>query len=535
MLRTTPELAELANPDAYSWRPLRILGIYRMVIVAGVVLAFLGTQSTPWMKTSQPTLFLDVALTYLGLSVLVYVLSAQKRPTFIWQVYGQAAIDVVAIALLIFASGSLDSGLGMLMVVATAGASMLMNLRAALFFAALATLLLLTLQVLSHLQSGHSGLGYSQAALLGMTIFITALLSSLLSRRARYNQNLADQRGHDLKSLEALNSFIVQRLDAGVVVLDAHDRVRLLNKASWSLLGRPGRVRDLSVNELSGSLAACLGDWKHGQPVASRRLQPDGPDIALRFRPLGERGSQGTLIFLENMTDTRARVQQAKLASLGQLSANIAHEIRNPLGAITHAAQLLEESPALNDGDKRLLAIILKQSGRLNTLVQSVLQMSRRKPSQRQTIRLKAFLQQLKIELQEQYPHQDYHIQVATTPSHLTIEFDEDHLRQILTNLCHNAIVHGRREGVRLSIVVRGYVADGGCAIEVSDNGTGISGDVAQHLFEPFYTTASNGTGLGLYLCQELCESNGARLTLVPQPVGACFRIECNNHNNEDE
>lgn len=537
MLRAASELAELTNPDAYSWRPLRILGVYRIVIVAAIVLAYFGAQVTPWMQAPLSGLFLDIALVYLALSVLAYVLSLQRRPGFIWQVYGQATVDVVAIVLLIYASGSLDSGLGTLMVVAIAAASMLMNLRPALFFAALGSILLLLLQVLGHLRVGQPGIGYTQAALLGMAIFATAALSSLLSRRARHNQALADQRGQDLRSLEALNSFIVQRLQSGVVAVDPDGHVRLLNQASWTLLGQPARVRNVYLRELSESLADSLAAWKQGRTITARRLLPRGPEVALRFRRLGEQGRQGTLIFLEDTTETLAKIQQAKLASLGQLSANIAHEIRNPLSAITHAAQLLEESPGLTDGDRRLLTIILNQGERLNTLVQSVLQMSRRRPPVRERIALAAFFRQLEDELREQCPHDNYRLRTTVAPMSLTVGFDPDHLRQVLTNLCQNAIRHGRRDGNEspLTVTLRAYTAAGRVVIEVADDGRGIPEDALPHLFEPFFTTASHGTGIGLYLCQELCESNGARLTVVPQPTGACFRIGCTYNDNEDE
>lgn len=535
MFSASRELAELTNPDAYTWRPLRILGFYRIVIIAAIALAFLGAQQTEWFKAAvQNPLFLDVTLAYLTLAVFSYLLTLQQWPTFAWQVYGQASIDVSAIALLIYAAGSLDSGLGILMVVAIAGLSMLMPMRSALFFAALASIFLLLLQVFGHMQTGKPGVGYTQAALLGTTIFSTAILSSLLARRARRNQALADQRGHDLKSMEALNSFIVQKLQSGVVVVDADQQVRLLNKASWSLLGRPEHVRGVSLQELSPSLVDSVKAWRQGVTPQPQPLQPQGPDITLRLRPLGERGIQGTLIFLENTAETRMMVQQAKLASLGQLSANIAHEIRNPLSAITHAAQLLQESPALQGPDQRLLTIILNHSARLNELVQSVLHMSRRRPPEQSHIGLADFFAQLKTELLQQHPHDAFQLLVRVAPNHLSMDFDHDHLRQILTNLCQNAIMHGSQEQQELRITLQAYEMHGRCIIEVADNGKGIPEDAAAHLFEPFFTTANSGTGLGLYLCQELCESNGARLMLVPQQVGACFRIEARNDNNED-
>jgi two-component system sensor histidine kinase PilS (NtrC family) len=523
------------KPDAYTWGPLSILAAYRLLIVTVITVAFFGTRGTTFMQTAEPGLFQTVLLIYLGFSTGAYLLVRLLRRGFLFQVYGQLGLDVIAITHLILASGTLGNGLGALMVVAIAGLSMLVRRRTAALFASLASLLLLATQILTHLQTGAPGVDYSQVGFLGITIFITALLSSLLADRARRNQELADRRGSDLESMEALNEHIVQAMQSGVIAVGADGWIRLMNGAAWNLLGQPERRRDVQLVTTAPALTRALRQWQSKKSMDSASFSVAGHEITARFRPLG---AGGALIFIDDAAHLRAQVQQAKLATLGRLTANIAHEIRNPLGAISHAAQLLEESDSLSDSDRRLLTIIRKQGGRLNRVVENVLQLSRRQAPNRMQIALRPWLNDFLRDFREQYPQQSYRIEAHVQPGDLSIEFDPDHLHQVLTNLCRNALQHGRADDTW--IMIRGYLRPSGRPqLEVRDNGSGIDREAAQKLFEPFFTTSNTGTGLGLYLCRELCEANHAHLAPAPAaasalvadgpedeaPTGACFQI----------
>lgn len=516
MIRATHVPATLLqNPDAYTWRPLAVLSLYRVIIVGLITALFLGAGKTPYLETENPQLFLRIALAYLILSVVAHMLVRLRRPGFPWQIHGQISLDIIAIGGLIYASGTLGNGLGALMAVAVAGGSILTRTRIAILFAAIASLLLLGQQVYTHLETGTPGLGYTQAGAFGIAIFGTAILSSLISRRARENQALADRRGVDLASMEALNAHIVQEMDAGVIALTPLDEIRLINPSARKLLGRTQPTRKIPLAQASPALAEALSIWRESRITRPVRLDDGGAEVRPRFLPLGANGKQGMLIMLEDLAALRAQVQQEKLASLGHLTANIAHEIRNPLSAISHAAQLLLESPALAEDDARLVKIVRRHGQRINDTVDNVLQLSRRRQPQTSRIALKNWLEEFAQEFQQQPLHRRVSLTLRVAPETIEADFDPSHLYQILSNLCANAVRHSGR-GEQTFIALEATLdARGRPFLEISDNGKGIPDEVAARLFEPFHSTAAEGTGLGLYLCRELCESNRARLTLV--------------------
>lgn len=525
MAQTSTDLEKLTDPEAYTWRPLAILGAYRIVIVGLIAVLFFGTLGTGFFRTAEPGVFQAVLLAYFAFAAVFYGLIKSKWPGFLLQVYLQLGLDIIAITHLILASGTLGNGLGALMAVAIAGCSILVSVRTATFFAALASLLLLGTQVLAHLQRGAPSVDYGQVGFLGITIFATALLVSLLARRARHNQALADQRRADIESLEALNAHIVQAMHSGVVAIDGERRVRLMNAAAWDLLGHPLQTRGSLLADVCPAVEEALaGAQSAGSTEVS--VQANGRELALRLRGLHAGGSPGTLIFLNDSAALRAQVQEAKLASIGRLTANVAHEVRNPLGAMMHAAQLLEESTSLDSADRRLTEIIRKQGARLNRVVENVLQLSRRQAPSRAIIVLQDWLTAFVRDFQEQYPQRDaYQLEIRVEPPDLAVQFDPDHLHQILTNLCRNAVQHGRTDQP-LHIALRAHRRqDGRGVLEIADNGKGLAPEAATRLFEPFFTTSASGTGLGLYLCEELCAANHAHLTPVPTHGGACFQI----------
>jgi two-component system sensor histidine kinase PilS (NtrC family) len=218
-----------------------------------------------------------------------------------------------------------------------------------------------------------------------------------------------------------------------------------------------------------------------------------------------------------------------KLASLGRLTASIAHEIRNPLGAISHATQLLNESDALNDGDRRLVTIIGNHTRRVNAVVENVLQLSRPSTSLPQQIQLQDWLEQFIDEFSHSGICRPDQIDYSVTEDELEVYIDPSLLHQIVWNLCLNAINHGqRKDGTAVKIRLEGSRSGsaGTVCLDIIDNGPGIQTDMIDKIFEPFFTTGSSGTGLGLYISREICESNQARLEYLPATGGgSCFRI----------
>lgn len=516
---TSGELGN-AELDHYTWRPLRVLSYYRLAVAAVLLLIFLGTYHTDRALAESPSLFLGTTLGYLIFGLLALALIWRRRPSYTPQVHLQVILDLLAFEVLIYASGSVGNGLGVLMVVALAGASLLLSTRTASFYASLAVVLLLGQQVWSHLLHGAPLVGYSQVGALGVGLLATAVAGSLLARRAQESQQLADRRRQDIDELRSLNTLIVQQLQAGVIVLDAAGGIRSINQSGWRLLGQPPQTIGLGLDRISRGLHKALNRWR-SKADAEQEVSVAGHEVRVQFRPVGD----GCIVFLEDLTALKGRVQQEKLASLGRLTASIAHEIRNPLSAIRHAAQLLEEVETLDEADRRLTEIVRNQSDRLNSVVNSVLQLSRRQQPDRQRLRLQPWLAWYVTELRRMDPGVGQ-IELAVEPPSLEIGFDPNHLQQVVGNLVSNARSHSGLAPSELVLRFQGLVDETGRpALEISDNGRGVSAEQAGQLFEPFFTTAAHGTGLGLYLCRELCELNLASLRHVATDTGACFRL----------
>ncbi|EAR22771.1 signal transduction histidine kinase [Nitrococcus mobilis Nb-231] len=522
-----------------DWRPLRILCGYRIAVAAILLLAFAAGHRNELFPLVYPALFLEICLGYLILALLAFTMAYAQQPAFALQLHSQILLDIFAIAGLIHASGGLQAGLGILMVIAVAGGSLLAGARMSGFYAAVATLILLFEQALAELAANTGHGSYTQVAALGLATFATAFAGSMLARRARENEALAAQRGLDVADLEVLNDQIVQRLEIGVIALDSGDRIRLLNRAARELVGDVDTRRRPPLAEVSPGLAGAYRRWRETwagalEPLTARR---GGQEFAPRFHPLGSQGRAGVLIFLENLTQMRAQVQQVKLASIGRLAASIAHEIRNPLAAMMNAAQLLSEAQDARSANRRLVEIIYQQGKRLNTTVENVLQLSRRTPPSRNRIQLAQWLPMFVADWREQQGPDLNRVSFELEGAAVAALFDADHLRQVLDNLTRNAVEQVEQAGGTPRVVLRmGRDPSAHPFLEVADNGPGVPLAIREHLFEPFATGSANGTGLGLYLARELCEANQARIHLNEEvAAGACFRITFADPLKEDD
>jgi two-component system sensor histidine kinase PilS (NtrC family) len=525
MTSTTPPTSELPFSPT-SWQPLRILTFYR-VILAGLltILYFALQDSNPFNAQNHP-LFSATLLTYLVFAIAVGFSTRLHWPRYQFQALLQILTDIAAIALLMHATGGATSALAVLLVIAVAAGALILPGRPAYLFAAVATLTLLFETGLTSLSLEKAGAGdITRAGLLGLVLFAAAGLAHVLAIRIRDSEALARQRGIDLANLQQLNQYIIQQLQAGVLVVDPDNDIRLANQTAQTQLELDQQPR-MRLEQAAPDLAQQLHHWKNDsqwQPQAFQSPRAGGTLIA-RFSELQTARGKGTLILLEDSAQLAHKTQQIKLASLGRLTASIAHEIRNPLGAISHAAQLLAESDKLDPGDKRLTEIINNHSKRVDTIIENVLQLSRRSASRPQELDLKDWLTEFKKEFVQMDRLRPEQLKLDIEPQDVRIHLDPGHLHQVLSNLCQNAFDHGGDEtAVRLQ-VRRGDKAV--VWLDVVDNGPGIDAETAEQMFEPFYTTASSGTGLGLYIARELCEINQARLSYRLAPEGgSSFRI----------
>jgi two-component system sensor histidine kinase PilS (NtrC family) len=515
----------------FAWRLLILLNLFRLSVGAVLLAVFYLVDRPRIVGDANGTLAL---WTLLGLIAAgcVFLWSLHRRvPSTRWQTYLQFVTDLVATTLLVHASSGISSGLGGMLIVSVGTLGLLLPTERALLLAAVATLVLLGEQTYAQLNALTDGAQFASVGMLGAVIFVITAVVQLLRTRLVESEALAEQRGLDLRNLVELNDYIIQHLRESIVVVDGEDQVRLINESAVKHLGAAAGRTDLGLGELSAELANRLERWRSGEALdrsKSAFTTPDGAAVQPHFAPLGAGRQGGVVIFLEDTSIIAERVQQAKLAALGRLSASIAHEIRNPLGAMSHAGQLLAESPAMGQAEHRLTDIIRVNARRVSQIVESVLALSRRQPTHPERLQLIPWVEDFTREFVQTLELYEGAVRLVDGSPDIEVRMDPTHLHQILWNLCDNAVKYASAAAgaiaVELSIGV--LEPSGRPFLEVADRGPGIKPDKVEQIFEPFYTSQPGGTGLGLYISRELAERNGAALRYHARPGGgSAFRI----------
>ena len=530
------------------WYVFRAFNLYRL-ITAGVLLAvfFLDPQARFLGKTN-PFLFLGTALIYMALVLLSIFGSYQRRPSLYVQAHLQTLLDLISLSLLIHASGGITSSVSILLVTAIAASGILLPLRSVLLAAALAFFVLLgyclhdvwqALATSDDIESGllegifHSGEELGRLGILGASCFIAALLTYTLAESTRRSEALVRQRSHELLALAGLNQAIIHHLQSGIIVVDHHLRIRLINDMARDLLNHPDPAQGLLLPALSPLLSQQLASWlqdPQSDPKPFRQAE-HLPDVIPKFSFLTNGKATDYLIFLEDSAQAAQRLQQLKLAALGRLTASIAHEIRNPLTSISHAAQLLVEANDASTTQRRLAQIIHDNSKRANQIIANVQDLSQRDKLKAEHFVLLPWLAEFCREFLTSQPDKTPILEFDVDPADLKVRFDPSHLHQILWNLCSNACLHGTLPGQTPRLrVLAGKITFSFFRpkpfLEVIDFGPGVPESEIDKIFEPFFTTKALGTGLGLYLAREMCEANGAQLQYLQAPEGgSCFRI----------
>jgi len=517
--------------DALTWKPLRLLSFYRVVLAGLLAVLFFSIPEDTGLGIRDNDLYASTSIAYLLFSVVAGFAARLRQPGYELQTVIQIIVDIVAITVLMFASGGLTSGLGILLLIAVATGSILLPGRMAFLFAAIAAMAVMGEEVYSSLflDLPNNG-GYTQAGLLGLALFAAAAVTNLMVRRIKETEALARRRGIDIANLAKLNALIVQRLQAGIIAIDHEHRIRLINKTAQKLLNLSDVEDGQALESLSPALFERLKNWRKTPDAEQPALPAKIGDAKLlpHFTLLGTADDMGSLIFLEDAETLAKQAQQLKLVSLGRLTASIAHEIRNPLGAISHATQLLDESEELNSSDQRLITIIGDHTRRVNAVVENVLQLSRPGTSTPQQIKILEWLEKFADEFASSGNCQREQISLSAVPAGLEVSMDPSLLHQVVWNLCQNATRHGALETTPLKVkmVCKTSTASRKPTLDIIDNGPGINPDNAETIFEPFFTTKSSGTGLGLYIAREICESNQSHLDYIPVAEGgSCFRI----------
>lgn len=533
--RTSREVlpARVADEPELTWRVLGTLNVFRVLIALFLLVLLFAGGNTPYFGDRYPTLFAATAAGYLVFSVVSgFSVRGRWLPASA-QAGVQTVVDILAITIMMHASGGISSGLGGLIIIFVGAASLVLPAQYPAIFAAIATFAVLGEQAFTQLATDFNS-NYPAAGVLGAVIFAMALTARVLGRRILASEALARQRGVDLKNLSELNEYIVQNLRESIVVIDAEDKIRLSNGSATQLLGAEHPVRGLPLGSVFAPLSDYVQRWRVDYDLSSHGefdVITEGSNLRVtaHLAPLGEGdGRNGpVLIFLEDASLLKERVQQSKLASLGRLSASIAHEIRNPVGAMSHAAQLLAESEGMSSDDLRLTEIIQSHSGRVSHIIDNVLQLSRRESSRAERLNLRPWLDDFAREFTRTHELQEGEMRVVDCADSIEVRMDPSHLRQVLWNLCDNAVKYASEAGgISVELELGRLPGQGRPYLDVLDQGYGVDPSSADKMFEPFYTERSGGTGLGLYISRELCELNRATLLYLDRPGGgSIFRI----------
>lgn len=521
-------LIAMQNDLSLQARAIRIINIFRFILSLVFISFYFYVEKSNWLDSENAPLFFSVSLAYGLFSFTLLAISPFKSKALTYFHPLQIVIDIIFIILMMYAAGGIQSGLGLLLIITIVTASLVSNGRLSLFYAAVATIGLLLEQSYQITKWGLSASSYSQPVMLSLGCFATAWLAYSLAKRMLQSEALASARGVDLENLEQVNALITQEMQDGVMVVDQNANIRHHNTQANTLLSlTKNSHQPLRLDESMPEIAKAFSDWVNGENAMTNSIiSANNRELKLRFEPINHHNRQlGAVIFIQDWSQIQSVAQQAKLAALGRLTANIAHEIRNPLSAISHANQLLQEEENITAPNMRMLQIIADNIGRIDQIIKDVLELNRRDRTHQENIVLNPFLTDFYHQFcaVEKVPASNFKLTLFTQEQ--TITFDQRHLTQILWNVCKNGWEHSRKQEQSLNLHCV-EVGNAGLNLEISDDGDGVAEQNRSKLFEPFYTTKATGNGLGLYISRELAEANGAFLRHHALDHGSAFILQ---------
>jgi len=514
----------------FGGRVLKLVSALRVIVAAVLLLIGLFGLQEAELGYRFPGFYLALTAFYFFSSVALAIPVFQQTHTSPMVPILQLAIDIVVITAIVHASGGVRSGIEGLLAIFVAATGLTLPRRSAYLMAALAAIAVLLEQWLSYSQGVTQVSDFVQVGILGAIMLAVALGTQPLLRRIEETEALARQRGIDLADLAQLNDYIIQNLRESILVVDSKERIRLLNQSAAELLGTERNTTGTPLSKTAPELAQIIGNWRHsGERSTPSFLGADGTTVVNTYiAPLGPDNQGPALLFLEDASLLTDKVQQSKLAALGRLSASIAHEIRNPIGALSHAGQLLAESEKMEEEDKRFLKIILKNSQRVSDIVDNVLQLSRKDAANPQQISLRDWCDEFAAEFTSTLELNEGELSVDGIDDEVIVRMDISHLHQVAWNLCENAVKYASQTAGGISVTMRyGRRQNNNRPfLDIVDQGAGIPESLQEELFEPFATGPEGGSGLGLYICKELCEQNQATLRYRPgEGGGSIFQI----------
>lgn len=559
-------------PSAQLRRLGMVYNSYRLIVSLFLLLMIYVTTQADNSIMLPSLLQLTILIFYVLFSLILFglfsVVPQQPRRQLLLGLF----MDVVVLSLLLYTNGAPDLQLTMLYMVVVAASFMLLTGTQALIITLLAIIFIIYQQFFHAIANSMNLADLGDALLISASFLAVGFLSWSVSQRLVHVEGMALQQALEVAHLNAINQEVVSQMINGIIVVDKK-RIVLANLAAYQLLGiesDPAAKPTFSFR-LNQNVSTTTKPFNNNKKRIIKAYDPlidfqkklthehkslvenyinlannqlrtfiydlpksisatNANKLRIQIIPLKDNSQ---LMLLEDLRREQTSAQQLKLASLGQLTASIAHEIRNPLAAISQASQLLIEDidenygsddtessmTTDNTGNHELYKMIFAQTKRVDRIIEDVLKLSRQQQPQRQTIELIEWMPQF---LDNHFRNHDITLSVRTT---IVIQFDTHQLEQIFINLINNGLRYSSRAHTQADVTVEIYDRQNDVIIDVLDTGIGIDNTSAEHLFEPFFTTDKAGTGLGLYLSQAFSEANYAQLIHVPEHAKTCFRL----------
>ena len=514
-------------------RLLKLYSSYRLFLAA--LLLWLGyLESSPvYFDGSDSGLFSLTAAAYLVASLINLTLFQIMR----WRpsetlLFAMLLVDVVAINLMLYSSGGMAGSMGYLLMVTVAASGTFLSTRLALSIAAIASFIPVSIAMSEFVLSDGGQGQVMRSGVFGILLFATALIFIYLAKRLTLVEELAESESRAATRLQHINDLVFNKMLTGIIVFDSDFRIEQLNERASLLLGSSNSQKLLarydSLNQVA-DLLPYYHEWKANPQRQLPTFRCKNSDIPLQisFSEIRSNSVVDTILFIEDARTLSQHAQQLKNSSLGALTSSIAHEIRNPLGAISHAAQLLQESN-LPESDQQLVDVVLRHSTRVDKLVRDILQLSRQQAPQISVTNIYDNCILSKTQVEESHQFQNPQIHIDGSAQAVNAPFDSGQLQQVLINLISNALRHSEKKTGLPWVAIRfDYQTDMNLAmLKIYDRGAGISAANTNKIFEPFFTTEKQGVGLGLYIARELCEINFATLSYVYEsPAEGYFKI----------
>lgn len=498
---------------------------YRLIIAFSLIIIFFITLKNQPDQYLYPSIYFYSTAVFTVLAALQMMLLKLFPHGVNHQFLGFFIVDIPFLSLLFFSMHGPNLAISILFVITVFAANFLLSRNKALLITLASVITIIYQQFFASFFDFSNLNNISNSALLAFLFFAVYGLGQIAINRFNVLESLNTHQALELFKLQNINRYILEQIEVGYLVLDENYKIIVSNPAACLLLG----ISPLYAHE-QYNLSAFQPDLfeiiKNAVMQDGQRFQFQSHQSAyhvdIRVQKLIVPQQALTLLVLEDSQKINQKVQQLKLAALGQLSASIAHEIRNPLASIVQANELMLYS---SDEQRHTLhQMIGRQTYRINGIIKDTLDIAKNKKIEATKIYLQAFFEDLLL-----HDLNDVKEKIKTEiPAKTFIYFDDTHLRQVLINLIRNAIRHNDPSVDQILIIV--FKKEYSICIDVVDYGQGVTKQDISQLFQPFFSTEIDGTGLGLYLSQTICEANQAKLIYVEQKQqGACFRIECSN------